>query len=114
MVLGAVAKSENRGRCINCGFVGKRAVYTDPSSTIAVAAYYEIDDRQRNTGDVWQQIQNHLSEKVRTEPFCCVHAAEIMEEIRSDPHCCGNENATANAYFEKQRNCKNGIATIRG
>ena len=105
VVWGAMAKSQDTGDALIAAFLVSGWVYTHQSSKVIVPAYYEIDDRQRHTGNVWQQIQSHLTESKDRAILFCGQCGNNGGDP-SDPHYSGNENATANAYFEKQRNCK--------
>lgn len=86
-----------------------RAAHPHPSSTPAIVpAYYETDELQRQTGDVWSQRQNSLTPEVRTDPFCFLQVADIMGEINSIPR---DENefrpsGRAKEVFAKDRQCK--------
>ena len=65
-------------RCINCGFLGRRAVHPPQAAMFAVVpSYYEANEFQREGGYVYKQVQDSLTAKVRTEPFCFVDAARI-------------------------------------
>lgn len=75
-----MAESEDKGRCVNCGFLGKRVT---PGQRAITPSYYEIDQHGRNTGRVWAQLQDLLTGEVATEPICFKQVVSITEEINT-------------------------------
>jgi hypothetical protein len=75
-----VADAEDKGRCVNCGFLGKRV---KPGERAITPSYYEIDQHGRETGRVWSQHQDLLTAEVSTAPFCFKHVVSIREEIET-------------------------------
>ena len=71
-----------------------------------VPSYYEADERQRQSCEVWSQVQDTLTGSVRTEPFCFLQSADIVGEIKarcSDKRL--NEKDAAREVFAKERHC---------
>jgi hypothetical protein len=101
-------QTRDEGRCINCGFLGRRIVHPDMAAKkVIVPAYYECDEQQRQSGKVWSQVQDLLVENASAEPFCFLQMADIREEIKS---LCQNDNQTnfdaAKEVFARERDCK--------
>jgi hypothetical protein len=98
-----VAESEDKGRCINCGFLAKRT-RPDPSRRASTPKYYEVEIEARNNGDVWSYVQDSRLAAIGTEPFCFKQAAQITDEIHSIVG--RNDRTAARDVFAKDRNCK--------
>ena len=98
-----MAESEDEGRCIDCGFLGKRVLEHGPRAI--APAYYEIDHRGRETGDVFGCVQDSLVGTVPAEPFCFLQAASIKDEIDLLDKT-ASFSSRAQQVFAKDRNCR--------
>jgi hypothetical protein len=100
-----VAESEDKGRCVNCGFLAKRT-RSDPSNRASTPKYYEVESEARKNGEVWSYVQDSRIGPIGTEPFCFRQAAQIADEILSITGQFGSDRMAARDVFVKDRNCK--------
>lgn len=101
-----MAEPEDKGRCVNCGFLAQRVVRGSRfDSKVILPAYYEIDQNGRTTGDVFRCVQNPLVDAVPAEPFCFMQAAELSDEVAVLQKGSG-WSAAALEVFKKERNCE--------
>jgi hypothetical protein len=105
-----VAESEDKGRCVNCGFLGKRVT---PGQRAITPSYYEIDQYGRESGRVWGQIQDLLTGEVITEPICFKQVVSITEEIKLLASAADRYEA-ARQTFERDRDCGSWYPYISG
>jgi hypothetical protein len=97
-----VAESEDQGRCVNCEFLGKRVVDQGPRAI--APAYYDIDRRGRDSGDVFGCVQEPLVGTIPAEAFWFLQVAALKEEIDSLYKDSGGFKA-ATQVFTRDRNC---------
>jgi hypothetical protein len=109
-----VAESEDKGRCINCGFLAKHATGKDRRGP--TPAYFEIEVSDRDSGQVWSHVAEHGMGEIQTEPMCFRRAAAIREEI--DNNIKGGDardaRAAAKEICSKDRNCRSWYGYIPG
>jgi hypothetical protein len=106
-----VAESEDKGRCVNCGFLGKQV---KPGQRAITPSYYEIDQHGRDTGRVWSQHQDLLTAEVSTEPVCFKQVVSIREEIEAAKEKAADQYEAARQTFERTRHCGSWYQYIPG
>jgi hypothetical protein len=67
-------------------------------------AYYEIERKMRENGDVFTCVQN--SRRFNAEPFCFVDAVNLIEEAKGKPDYESNRPNATVEVFETRRNCE--------
>jgi hypothetical protein len=104
-----MAESEDKGRCINCGFLAKRPFPFSVLRREPLSSFYEIPDSERESGRVWSHNPGGNTAQIETEPVCFRFVADIQHEIDARPEAkllIREDTIGARSVFAKDRSCQ--------
>ena len=102
--------ADDTGRCVNCGFLGKRRTVVDAESIVYAATSYDRQKGTFNRESGWPDQRD-----MPTQPTCFRNAAnlqrELVEELAIDgKHGTDWENACTCIIIAKPRECESWYA----